>query len=622
MSEYLKRLGKIEQDNNQRAAFYSEGSQVVIAGPGSGKTYLLTMKMAKALLEEKVRYPQKIACITFSRQLAEKLVKELRELGVYDSERMYVGTIHAFCIAEIILPAVNLLPPGSIPEPFRIASEKERKDALSQALQKQGKSLPKKDGAIRDIESDLDKFRRRCFQPEKKDFSSNSLAKVSDYSQRALQGLDWSQLAGDYHAYLERQVHGMDFVQIEMLALHILKTKPALARTLTARYPWWFVDEFQDLSPLFHQMVMHLVEQQLISVFAIGDPNQCIYEDLQGSKPETIHELSDTVERLCQNHPITLQKNYRSSQNLIEFSNLVLDSPTPYQSNQKHLAEIHYIQIKDCPYPQSVSQILMEQGNDKHIAVLMSQRRKSQKVKSIEDLLPELERLGMDLRPDKDPDYGSNTELIEWLEKVAQWCSGDEVYFYDLLPFWNSFCQLEGESDNAKRLEIERELFHALWTLRNGEMLLKDWLEQLCQAVLTSSRLEEYRRLRPDDVEEFEKLMAAVSTKERLQNKALHSFGKQKSQILLTTFYSSKGLEFDTAIVIDLDSIRKSQSAPDLHKRLAYVALSRAKSKLYVLDSKQGNLQGDFAKILQGASVEQLEFWTCDSQGKSTRRNE
>ncbi len=620
MSTYLERLGKIEQDDDQRAAFYSEGSQVVIAGPGSGKTYLLTMKVAKALLEEKVRYPQKIACITYSRQLAEKLVKELRELGVYDSERMYVGTIHAFCIAEIILPAVNLLPPGSIPEPFRIASESESRKALSHALQKQGKSLPQKEWEIRNIESDLDKFRRRYFQPETNDFARNTLTEVKN----ALQGLDWSQLAGDYHAYLEQQVHGMDFVQIETLALHILKTKPALARTLTARYPWWFVDEYQDLSPLFHQMVMHLVEKQLISVFAIGDPNQCIYEDLQGSKPETIHELSEAVERLCQNHPITLWKNYRSSQNLIDFGNLVLDNPTPYQSNQKHLAEIHYIQIKDCPYPQSVSQILMERGNDEHIAVLMSQRRKSQKVKSIEDLLPELERLDMDLRTDKDPDYGSNTELIEWLEKVAQWCSGEEVYFYDLLPFWNDFCQLQGESDNAKRFEIERELFYVLWILRNGEMLLKDWLGQIQVTVLSPSRLEKYRKLRPDDVEEFEKLVEATSNtqKQRLQSKTVRSFGKQKSTILLTTFHSSKGLEFDTAIVIDLDSIRKSQSAPDLHKRLAYVALSRAKSKLYVLDSKQGDLQGDFARILQGASVEQLEFWTCDSQGKSTRRNE
>ncbi len=326
MSEYLKRLANIEQDKDQRAAFYSEGSQVVIAGPGSGKTYLLTMKVAKILLEGKVRYPQKIACITFSRQLAEKLVKELRELSVYDSERIYVGTIHAFCIAEIIMPAVNLLPTGSIPEPFRIASENERRDALSQALQKQGKSFPSSDRNRKNLESDLDKFRRRYFQQATNNFSGKTHPEGSDYSRNALWDLDWSQLAGDYHDYLKQQAHGMDFVQVEMLALHILKTKPALARTLAARYPWWFVDEYQDLSPLFHQMVMYLVAQRLISVFAIGDPNQCIYEEVHGSRPESISELSDTVERICQNHRIVLLKNYRSCQNLWKNSSSLLNT--------------------------------------------------------------------------------------------------------------------------------------------------------------------------------------------------------------------------------------------------------------------------------------------------------
>lgn len=617
MSEYLERLAKIEQDKDQRAAFYSEGSQVVIAGPGSGKTYLLTTKVAKILLEGKVRYPQKIACITFSRQLAEKLVKELRELGVYDSERMYVGTIHAFCTAEIIMPAVNLLPPGSIPEPFRIASEGERKDALSQALQKQfprndwNRKKLENDWDRKKLENDLEKFRRRYFQPKTNDFSSNTLAEASGYSRDAdaLRGLDWSQLAGDYHAYLKQEAHGMDFVQIEMLALHIVKTKPALTRTLTARYPWWFVDEYQDLSPLFHQMVMHLVEQQLISVFAIGDPNQCIYEELQGSQPESISE----VEQLCQNYRIILRKNYRSPQNLIDFSNLMLDEPPSYQANQEHLGEIHYIQIQGYSYRKLTSRILLKKRMHEHIAVLTRRR------KDIEELLPDLEKLDMDLRPDKDPDFGSNTELVEWLEKVAQWCSGEDMYFYDLLPFWNGFCQLQGESDSVKWFKLERELFRALWTLRDGDMLLTDWLGQIRETVL-SSRLEEYRELRPDDVEEFEKLVEATSDpqKQRLQSKTVRSFGKQKSAILLTTFYSSKGLEFDTAIVIGLDGIRKSQSVPDLRNRVAYVAVSRAKSRLYILALRQG----EFAGRLQNASIEQLTHWTCDRNGKITQRNE
>jgi len=618
MSEYLDRLAKIKQDEDQRKAFNSEGSQVVIAGPGSGKTYLLTAKVAKVLLEGKVRYPQRIACITFSRQLAEKLVRELRELGVYDTERMYVGTLHAFCIAEIIMPAVNLLPPGSIPEPFRIASESEKGCALSQALQKQRKSLPQNRWDRKNVESDLDKFRRRYFRPETNDFSLNAPVELSDYSRNTLRNLDWSQLAGDYHACLRQEAHGMDFVQVEMLALHILKTKPALKTTLSAAYPWWFVDEYQDLSPLFHQMVMHLVEQQFISAFAIGDPNQCIYEELQGSQPGSIRELADTVERLYQNRLITLRKNYRSCQNLIDFSHLMLDNPISYQSNQERLGEIHYIEIKDYPDYELVFRILKKWGHEprhERIAVLMPQR------KNITDLLPHLEQSDMDVRPDKDPDFDSNTELVEWLEKVAQWCSGEDVYFYDLLPFWSEFCQLQKESDSAKRFDTEQELFHALWILRNGDMPFKDWLKQIKKTVLLPSKLDKYRKLRPDDVEEFEKLVEATSNpaKPRLQSKTVRSFGKQKSKILLTTFHSSKGLEFDTAIVIDLDSIRKSQSAPDLRNRVAYVAVSRAKSRLCILVFRP---QGEFAQRIKNTQYEQMTYWDCDKNGKITKLNE
>ncbi len=603
MSEYLNRVSKIKNDPDQWAAFNSQGSQVVIAGPGSGKTYLLTTKAAKVLLEEQgVRYPQKIACITFSRQLADKLVREFRKLGVYDSERMYVGTIHAFCIAEILMPAGGMLPTGTLPEPFRIASAVERKDALADALKKQNKPF-------KNMSLDLDKFRRRHFQPEEYDFLNVPFR----------DDVDGAQLAGDYHQYL-RHIDAMDFVQIEMLALHILKTRPSLTTTLAARYPWWFVDEYQDLSPLFHQMVMTLVQSGKINVFAIGDPNQCIYEALQGSKPESLGELSGIVQRSCKSFPIVLRKNYRSSQNLIDFSNLILGTQTPYQSNQETIGQIHHIRIQRYPYEQLVLRILKKIGaDDKRSCNMVILAPKRNYIKA---LLPSLEHLSVDFSIDKAPEFSANTELLEWLGKVAQWCSGVGVYFYDLLPFWYRFCQLQGEHDNAKRFETEQKLFDAIWALRNGDMPLPDWLGQIQETVLTSSRLKDYRKLRPDDVEEFEKLIDVVTDSPRLQQQTVRSFSKQDAQIFLTTFHSSKGLEFDTAIVVNLDGIREDQSTPDLDSRIAYVAVSRAKSELYILELVQ-RVPGKFAQRLRNSSsIDQFSSWTCNRSGKITRHHE
>jgi len=600
MSEYLKRVSLIEQDKEQCAAFHSEGSQVVLAGPGSGKTYLLTTKAAKLLLEGKVRYPQKLACITFSRQLAYELVKKFRELGVYDRERMYVGTIHAFCIAEILMPAVNLLPQGSVPEPFRIASAEESREALSEGLKSQGKSLPQNETYIRNIESDLDKFRRRYFLPEQDDFLSTALPKVCKYCDVNLHNFNWSQFAKDYRQHLRQTIPvSMDFVEIEMLALRIVKTLPMLATTLSASYPWWFVDEYQDLSPLFHQMVTYLVQSRRISVFAIGDPNQCIYEELQGSNPKNIKELSGIAEQISQTRPITLQTNYRSSQNLIELGSFILGQPNPYKSNTADPGQIHVIELGSYPYQKLVARILKKAAPGK-IAVLTSRRAQ------IKELL-ELEQSGLDMTPDKDPQFGSNTELVEWVQNLAQWCSG-EICFYELLNFCNLFFNPQGRNDESKHLEMERELFYALWELRDSGMFLPEWLEKIRQSVLTKPRLDRYREVRPDDVKEFDKLVEAVSTVPRLQEKTVRSFGRKDAEILLTTFHSSKGLEFDTTIVVDLDGIAESQSTPGLKERLAYVAVSRARSKLYVLVL---NPPGKLSQKLRQASIEELTYWTC-----------
>lgn len=612
MSTYLDRVSKINQDPDQSRAFNAIGSQVVLAGPGSGKTFLLTAKVAKLILEEQVRYPQKIACITFSRQLAEKLIRELQELGVYDAERMYVGTIHAFCIAEILMPGANLLPPGTIPQPFRIASEEESRDALLKALSNQGKTLPgnkyKNKDIYKDIQQDFDKFRRRYFQPGGADFLNNTLQRIesSKYTQNNLLDLDWSKLTVQYDEYLRTSSKpSIDFVQVEMLSLHLLRTQPVLEMTLAARYPWWFVDEYQDLSPLFHQMVTGLVEAGRIQVFAIGDPNQCIYEDMQGSRPKTINELAQIIGQ-DGSKTITLQKNYRSTQNLIHLSDCVLTQTqtNKYQSSTEDLGQIHLCFVKSDPYNLASNMVKKCHGE---IAILVGTRN------AINTLIPKLEQQeDLDAIADRDPDFDSKTELVEWLQKAAQWCSGEDVYFYELLPFWHGFCQPEGADDEAKRLEAERVLFNVLWKLRNREMLLRDWIETIRQNLLTESRLETFEKFRPDDVKEFKKLVSALDDveKERLQAKTLRSFGRKKAKIFLTTFHSSKGLQFDTTIVINLDAIRAS--SPELRQRIAYVAVTRAKSRLYLLVS---NRKGQFYKTLSQASIKGLTIWECDNNG-------
>lgn len=618
MSEYLKRVAEINNDTQQRTAFQSTGSQVVLAGPGSGKTYLLTTKIAQTLLDDTVRYPQKIACITFSRQLAGGLRKELSKLGVYDEERIFVGTVHSFCIAGIIMPVAAVQLRGRIPTPFRIASRQDKFNALGNALEKQGFQLPQGEWEQRNIQSNLDKFRRLHFGYQD-GFDSISFPEADGYSHDTLQNLDWSSLAHDYSNNLAGNTNGsVDFVDIEMLALQTVQSETA-SMTLSAAYPWWFVDEYQDLSPLFHQLVDGLVASSKVSVFAIGDPNQCIYEELHGSQPHFLEALANSVYQANGTDVVTLKMNYRSVQDIIDLGDYVLEKPTGYQSSRDNPGTCHAIELDPSQITAAIRKILdrlvgtSPNTSDIRIAVLSPNRS------ALKRVLGDLESTSeWSVGIDKDPDYTAYLELTDWVRNLARWCSGDEIYFHELIPIWERLLHVKrGALDEVQQDDMQRRLFEVLSSLRYENLLVLDWLRSLVTELEFHSLLPPYERMQPDDVEELRKLYAAARDSGRLRRQTIRQFAQISAQVFLTTLHSSKGLEFDAAVIIDLDQIRESPICPQLKRRLAYVAVTRAKSILYVLIPHPSL---PFANKLAGQADKTLKYWVLKTSGAVERK--
>ena len=87
----------------QWAAYNSAGHCVVLAGPGSGKTKTLTIKMARILAED-VQEPRGVACITYNNECARELEIRLDALGVQRRKRVFIGTVHSFALTQIVLP--------------------------------------------------------------------------------------------------------------------------------------------------------------------------------------------------------------------------------------------------------------------------------------------------------------------------------------------------------------------------------------------------------------------------------------------------------------------------------------------------------------------------------------
>jgi len=96
---YLKATDELRENPGQWAAYNSTGHCVVLAGPGSGKTKTLTLKLAR-LLSEEVAEPRGVACITYNNECARELENRLDALGINPGGRIFVGTVHSREIAS------------------------------------------------------------------------------------------------------------------------------------------------------------------------------------------------------------------------------------------------------------------------------------------------------------------------------------------------------------------------------------------------------------------------------------------------------------------------------------------------------------------------------------------
>ena len=115
----------------QWGAYNSTGHCVVLAGPGSGKTKMLSIKLARILAED-VREPHGVACITYNNECAKELEQPLDALGVEPSRRVFIGTVHSFSLTQIVLP-YGKTAGMDLSEDFRVANQREQRGALEQA---------------------------------------------------------------------------------------------------------------------------------------------------------------------------------------------------------------------------------------------------------------------------------------------------------------------------------------------------------------------------------------------------------------------------------------------------------------------------------------------------------
>lgn len=541
-----------------------------MAGPGSGKTKTLTIKMAR-LLAEDVAEPRGVACITYNNECVRELEGRLSSLGVDPGGRIFVGTIHSFSLTQVILPYAKVANLG-LPEDFLVATNAECSAAFNDAVQRVWGVAPN----MQTARSQMGSYRRSI------------LNRDSDLWRDTNPRL--AQLAEAYEADL-RGRGLVDFDDMPLLAVRALRENSWLQTALLAKYPVLVVDEYQDLGAALHRMVMGLCFGTGMRLFAVGDVDQSIY-GFTGAQPQMLQRLAerDDVET------IRLQRNYRSGHRIVAASGAALGVDRGYAAVAgAPQGEIYFHSLVGS-YEVQARRLMTE------LVPAAMAREPGVRYDEIAILYPaawignavaEMARTAEVpfIRTDGNALYPRSSRLMQWLERCAQWCCGG----------WRTgsprFSQLVSEGRklfrDAIRAESDAAAFHralvaCLWEMRRPDMVLYDWLQRFIRTVV-----DQYAQLSlnlRDELNLLGSLLERVSASADYAEMTVAEFAGEHTfdRLMLSTLHSAKGREFRVVFLFGIDHgrlPRAGASSEELNesRRLFYVGISRARTEVHVV---------------------------------------
>lgn len=564
---YLKASEDLRPNPGQWAAYESVWHCVVLAGPGSGKTKTLTVKLARMLAED-VRQPRGIACITYSNECARELRRRLQSLGVEESDRAFVGTIHAFSLKHIVSPFASTA--GLVlPQPIKVATDDEQKKAFEQAVA----AVLGESANPAEFKIPISAYRRTHLDRDAADWNEHAdFATVIDHYEKRL-----------------RKKGLIDFDDMMLLALRLLESHDWVRQALAAKFPILVVDEYQDLGVPLHRMVMSLCFAAGVRLFAVGDADQSIY-GFTGARPELLRSLSerDDVEA------IVLPFNYRSTPEIVAAGEAVLGETRGYKSKGggKGIIDFHYyeeglteqaIAIIEELIPAALERDPARKLGD--IAVIYIDQYDGNLISGV------AAAAGLEfVRIDSGAPIPS-TPLVRWLQDCAAWCAGGwqsaQPKLGWLIKSWLRFNPSVGRTPDVR--VVQNALVSHLFENREPATLLRDWMKAFANDILAPAFARE-GTLR-DEEKNVAAIIKLTDKGKELEGATIATFsgkGGSPRHLNLITMHSAKGLEYDVVFLMGMDQGRVPlwrDHTPDQKaeaRRRFYVGITRARREVHL----------------------------------------
>lgn len=279
----------------KRAVFHFQGPMMVLAGPGSGKTRVITQRV-RYLIEERGVHPSNILVITFTKAAAMEMKQRYQQMAPPHSTPVQFGTFHAIFFT-ILKHAYHYTVNN-------IVREEVRRQILKEIVNETDLEIQDENEFLRDLESEISRVKG-----ERMD--------LAHYYSPNCPGDTFRRIFQKYQKSLERQCL-LDFDDMLVYCYELLEQRPDIRQMWQKQYPYILIDEFQDINQVQYDVVK-LLAQPGNHLFVVGDDDQSIY-GFRGARPDIMQSfVKDFHPEKC-----TLDINYRCSSEIVRMAGKVI----------------------------------------------------------------------------------------------------------------------------------------------------------------------------------------------------------------------------------------------------------------------------------------------------------
>ena len=619
MNNMLDKLNERQKE----AVLATEGPVLVLAGAGSGKTTVLVNRIAYMISEKHIR-PWNILAITFTNKAAREMKDRIERLLGDTAKDMWIGTFHSVCV-RILRSCIDLL---GYSRDFVIYDTADTKTVMKECLREL--DIDEKSFPVRNVLSIISN-------------AKNDLMDAATFENVYKSDYRMSIIAKIYYRYKTklRKNNAVDFDDIILNTVKILSENPDVLSKYQDKFRYILVDEYQDTNNSQY-LLINLLAQANRNLCVVGDDDQSIYK-FRGANIGNILNFEDDYSDV---QKITLDQNYRSTQNILDAANSVISNnkgrmgKSLWTSNGDGNRVYVYTGTNEYDEARYIARQIKkhfdEQGSFSDCAILYRTNAQSRVIEEMlmRESVPykvlsglrfydrkEIKDIIAYLRVVYNPnDDVSLARIINepkrkignaTLEKARNIAREKETSLYDVISHADDYPEFKTA---IKKLLGFSEIIQSLIKLKDTVTIeeltgriLNDtgYMPALVMEDTTESKtrienLGEFISV----ITEFEKNEETGNTLgEFLENISLVSdidgYDENEDSAVLMTIHSAKGLEFPIVFLSGLEEglfpgMRSMESDDDIEeeRRLCYVAITRAKEQLYITKTISRTIHG------------------------------